>query len=50
MARLSSDDIAREGLLREIVDQVFLGPGVAPEVERLLRSLARDVLPLPAPV
>ena len=48
VARLTSDDIAREGLLREIVDKVFLGPDVAPEVERLLRSRCQEVLPLPS--
>ena len=48
VARLTSDDIAREGLLREVADKVFLGPGVAPEVKRLLRSHSQEVLPLPA--
>lgn len=48
VARLTSDDIAREGLLREVVDKVFLGPDVAPEVERLLRSRCQEVLPLPS--
>jgi len=27
---------------------VFLGPDVAPEVERLLRSHSQEVLPLPS--
>lgn len=48
VARLTSDEIAREGLLREVVDKAFLGAGVSPEVERLVRSRCRDVLPLPA--
>ena len=48
VARLTSDDIAREGLLRDLVDKVFLGPDVAPEVERLLRSHSQEVLPLPS--
>jgi hypothetical protein len=48
VARLTSDDIASEGLLREVVDKVFLGPDVAPEVERLLRSHSQEVLPLPS--
>ena len=48
VARLTSDDIASEGLLREVVDKVFLGPDVAPEVERLLRSRSQEVLPLPS--
>lgn len=44
VAQLSNADLAREGVLREVVDKVLLGPGTDPAVEQLLRKVAHEVV------
>lgn len=44
VAQLSNDDLAREGVLREAIDKVLLGPATTPAVEQLLRKFAGEVV------